>query len=449
MKGGMSAKNGRSIAFFTALIFLAHPVQTQAVTYIWQRSASLATLFYLASMVCYAHSRLQPGKFIYAVSIAACVAAMFTKEIAITIPFTIALYEFFFIGGPVKEIKKIILILLPFFLTLPIIPLMLTRSHDLTLEVMRSEGISRFVSETVMKRSEYFFTELNVIRTYFRLLFFPMEQNLDYDTPIVKSLLESNAFFSLIFLAAIFLSAVFLLKKFPVISFGVLWIFLTLSVESLVAQNDVIFEHRLYLPMAGFSMALAAGVENFLKHKKRFMVILSLIVIIFSVATYLRNRVWQNDYTLWQDVISKSPHKYRGFSNLALAYERDKNYDKAVEYFEKSIERTPDNARERYNLGLVYFEKGDHEKAVEAFKKAIELKPDYDKAYNNLGVEYIRVGRAGEAFDAFSKAVEINPRFAGAYKNLGKYYSDHGDREKATDYFERAQNLIGQAEKTI
>lgn len=440
MKGKIISRNERLVAFFAALIFLTHPVQTQAVTYIWQRSASMATFFYIATLFFYAKSRQSKGLIWSLGSLLACVAAMFTKEITITLPFTIALYEFVFIQDWKSDKKKAALILLPFFLMLPIIPLMLTRSHEVTLEVMRTEsGITRFVGENVMKRSWYFLTELNVVRTYFRLFFFPVGQNMDYDYPIAKSLLESGTFFSLIFLIFIFLSAVVILKKFPLISFGVFWIFLTFSVESLVVQSDVIFEHRMYLPMAGFSIAFAAALEVLFKDARRLTVIGLIFAVLFSGATYLRNRIWQNDYTLWQDVIAKSPNKTRGFSNLALAYERDNHYDKAIEYFEKSIERAPHEARERYNLGLVYLKNKDHQKAIEAFRKAIELKPDYDQAYNNLGVEYVVLGRNEEALAVFNKAVEINPRFSGAYKNLGKFYSGRGDRQSATLCYRKAE----------
>lgn len=240
MKGKIISKNERLVAFFAALIFLTHPIQTQAVTYIWQRSASMATFFYIATLFFYAKSR-QPKGLIWSIgSLLACVAAMFTKEIAITLPFAIALYEFVFIQDWKSDKKKVILILLPFFLMLPIIPLMLTRSHEVTLEVMRTEsGMTRFVGEGVMRRGWYLLTELNVVRTYFRLFFFPVRQNLDYDYPIAKTLSEQGTFFSLIFLALIFLSAGFMVKKFPMISFGVFWIFLTFSVESLVVQSDV------------------------------------------------------------------------------------------------------------------------------------------------------------------------------------------------------------------
>jgi len=450
MKDKTSSENRSLIAFFTALIFLAHPIQTQAVTYIWQRSTSLASFFYLATLVLYIQSRLKRSLFFYMASMGACILGMFTKEITITLPFAVALYEFFFFRRTIEGKKKTLILLLPFILTLPIILLTLMRAPEVTLEVMRlkpaesvpmTPDITRFVDEKVMKRHDYMLTELNVIRTYLRLLFFPVRQNLDYDYPIAKSFFEPDILLSFLLLAILFLSAVLMVRNFPMISFGVFWFFLTLSVESLVVQSDVIFEHRLYLPMVGFSIAFVTALSMLLKWRKFFVGVLVTVVIILSIMTYFRNRVWKDDYTLWRDVTAKSPNKYRGYSNLALAFERDKNYDMAIEYFKKSTDRAPYEAREFYNLGLAYFAKGDLKQAVQCFKKAILLKPLYDEAYNNIGVAYVVLGQKDEALSAFEKAIEINPRFAGAYKNLAKFYSDAGETEAAKNYFQKAESI--------
>lgn len=441
---GMKAKHWfvepRWTAFFTALLFLVHPIQTQAVTYVWQRSASLAAFFYLLSMVVYVRSRLKPSLFLRSISWIACLAGIFTKEIVITLPLTLALYEFIFFKGLETGWIKKISILWPFFLLLPVIPITLTRAPSVTLEVMRLKtseqgamggqagekklDVTRFVGEDVMKRKDYLLTELNVVRTYFRLLFIPIRQNLDYDYPVSKTFFETKTVLSALFLIGVLLAAFFSLRAWPMVSFGIFWFFLALSVESLVVQSDVIFEHRLYLPMAGFSMAIVAALGLAMKKYKSFVVLMSVIAIIFSVMTYFRNRVWQNDYTLWGDVTAKSPEKFRGYSNLALAYEKDKDYKKAIYYFKESIKRAPREARERCNLGAVYLRDNKPTEAVEAFQNAIELKPAYSEAFNNMGVAYIYLGKKEEALAAFNEAVKIDPDLKGARQNLLKLVSD-------------------------
>ena len=265
------AKQSPWVGFFAALIFLVHPLQTEAVAYVWQRAASLATIFYLLTLILYVKSRLKKSWAAYGMAVLSALLGMFSKEITITLPFAIALYEFFFLGGLRESRKKRLLLLLPFFLTLPMIPLALTRANELTLGLMRPPNlnekqfitfldVTRFVKEKDMPRGTYVLTQVDVLRTYLRLLFLPLNQNLDYDYPLAKSFFEPSTFLSFILLTFLFSLGVTLVKKHRLWAFGIFWFFLTLSVESFVPQKDVIYEHRLYLPMAGFSFFIAGAI---------------------------------------------------------------------------------------------------------------------------------------------------------------------------------------------
>ena len=93
-------QRGELVAFLTALIFLTHPIQTQAVSYIWQRATSLAAFFYLGALVFYIKGRLKGSWLGYGLWLLFTVLGMFTKEIVFTLPFMIALYEFVFLSSP-------------------------------------------------------------------------------------------------------------------------------------------------------------------------------------------------------------------------------------------------------------------------------------------------------------------------------------------------------------
>jgi hypothetical protein len=104
---------------------------------------------------------------------------------------------------------------------------------------------------------QYFLTQLHVIPYYIKLLFIPTNLNLDYDWPITRGIdFTTVAFF--ILLTSLIILAVFLFRKARLVSFGIVWFFVTLSVtSSFIVIFDVIFEHRLYLPSVGFAIVVA------------------------------------------------------------------------------------------------------------------------------------------------------------------------------------------------
>ncbi|MDD5109474.1 MAG: tetratricopeptide repeat protein [Candidatus Omnitrophica bacterium] len=410
------------IAFFTGLIFVASPVQIQGVTYIVQRAVSMATLFYLSSLILYIKFRLipegnsvsGPKVFYYAGSLIALVFAMFTKEMTLTLPFMICFYEFSFLKKAKKRInwKRLV----PFFLTLFIIPLtmFLTRSVDITQmhrTVEPSPGISPWY---------YLLTQFRVLVTYIRLVFMPLNQNLDYDYPIIKTLLNLPVLASILFLAIILVFAIRAFRNYRLISFGIFWFFLTLLPESsIIPIKDVIFEHRLYLPMVGFSILLVSGMYYLFKERriKVMVIVLSLLVVFYSILTYQRNKVWKDEFTLWSDVIHKSPFKARGYNIRGYTYASKGDLDRAITDYNKGIEFDPSLAMSFYNRGNAYQNKGDFDRAISDYNKAIEIDPKYLDAYNNRGNAYQNKGDFDRAISDYNKVIEIDPNFVNAYNN--------------------------------
>ncbi|MCX5884708.1 MAG: hypothetical protein NT096_02140 [Proteobacteria bacterium] len=265
------ANHARFLALASGLIFVSHPIQTQAVTYIAQRFTSLATFFYLLSLLLFVKARLTflQGKsffsplhcICYCFSLLSAFLAMHTKEITFTLPFIIILYELFFIDSTLKSWGKRFLYLLPFILMLAIIPSTALKlsAGDKPIGDIIGE-IREQVQETpLISRGDYLLTQFNVIVTYIRLLLLPMNQNLDYDYPIARKLFQFPTFLSFMFLLALFIVAIYLFfKKRRLISFAILWFFITLSVESsIIPIRDVIYEHRVYLPSVGFVILIA------------------------------------------------------------------------------------------------------------------------------------------------------------------------------------------------
>ena len=431
LRGNRLARPPGTLAFCASLIFLVHPIQTQAVTYLWQRAASLATFFCLASVVLYAKARLSSRISLYAASLATTLFGMLTKEIAVTIPFMLVLYEFSFFNTGKETLKKRVALLSPFLGTLVVIPWVFSQAGSGGLNLLKPPPMS------VENRFLYWLTQVNVVRTYLRLLFFPIRQNLDYDYPLVRHL-GPDLLFSFFLLIGILLVGIKIFKRHRLASFGILWFFLTLGPESLTALPDLLFEHRLYLPMVGFSLFLPSIFFPLLKDPKRLTAFFVGIGILLSIATIRRNGIWKEEVSLWQDVVQKSPRKPRGYDNLGVAYGRRGEYEKAIVFLQKAIELNPDYAEAHHDLGIAYGEIGQTEKEIASYEKAIRLKPGQAKAYNNLGVAYGERGEYDKELTYAHKAIEIDPRYAKAYNTLGVAYGEMGQQEKAAESFRKA-----------
>ncbi len=456
----ISPQTGSVIAITASLIFVSHPIQTQAVTYIVQRLASLATLFYLLSVVLFLKWRLSPGfgyrVVLYLLSLLSVVLAMKTKEMSFTIPFIIILCEFAFFRDRLKRVY----LLIPYILTILIIPLTIMSIGsdkplgdivgDLSEASRDTEGISR---------GDYLLTQFRVIVTYIRLLFLPVNQNLDYDYPVYHSLFIPVVFLSFLFLLFIIGVGVYLLIRSVrsgncyalFASFGIFWFFITLSIESsIIPIKDVIFEHRLYLPAVGAVMAFSSAVLYGLEHWKSrrgtdtivtAYVFIFIIVVLLSFATYQRNWTWRDEITLWMDVVAKSPLKARGYNNLAFAYDNQGRIDKAVEEYKTAVKLKPDYVDAHNNLGLAYDKQGRIEEAMEEYKAAIRLKPDNVNAYNNLGLAYVNQGRIEEAVEEYKTAIRLKPDYLKAHNNLGIAYDKQGRVEEAVEEYKTAIRL--------
>ncbi len=442
---------GSIVALFAALIFVAHPVQTQAVTYITQRFASLATLFYLLSLCFYIKGRLgRQGTVLCFIGAAiASVLGMFCKEIVITLPLMILLVEVFFFEGQKRFRKFIVAPVGLFFL---IIPAVFSFRFLGILSGVRSSASHDIEMITF---GPYILTQFRVLATFFRLFFVPLGQNFDYDFPLSHHLFEWPVLLSFMALLSVFLLALKLKRRHRLIAFGLLWFLLTLT-PNFVPRRHVIFEHKLYLPLVGLSLALCMGMFSVFKDKRKCMAALSIIVVLFSFLAYKRNQVWKNGVTLWGDVVKKSPDKLRGHLNLGIGYLREGKYDAAEKHLNKVLDRcayflrhnmNEDLKRERlpeyyfkayYGRGLVYERRGQYDLALEEFNKTLKIKSNYTKAYVSRAGIYDRQGRYDLAFEDYRK---VNVNLKEAYNNRGIFYEKKGQYDAALSDYREALNI--------
>ncbi len=453
-------RHSRMIALFSALFFVSHPIQTEAVTYIFQRHASFVTFFYLLSMLFYLQWRLkkegQESPFLrsilwYGLSLISVVFAMKTKEIAFTLPFMMAVYELYFFTGPMK-IR--VFRLIPFFLTLAIIPL----TH-IGFDKSMGEMINKILDPSSLLVKEvsedaYLFTQFRVILTYIRLLFFPIHQNLDYDYPIFRSFFTLQVFPAFLFHVLLLSLAAYCffrsrraIAELRLSSFGVFWFFITLSIESsIIPLQMIICEYRVYLPSVGVFMAVVTSAfitaerlkAGFKQSNKLLMIFLVFILLLLSVLTYARNGVWAEEVRLWEDVTKKSPGSPRGHYNLGLAYGKQGRLEDALKEFEVVLKLNPNHSKARNNLGIIYDQQGRSEDAVRELETVLKLDPDNANAHYNLGVAFGRQEKWDDAIREFRTTLRLKPNDANAHNNLGVLFARQGQWNDAMKEFHAA-----------
>lgn len=436
----------RSIcALFVALVFVAHPIQTQAVTYITQRFALLSAFFYLLSISFYlkiilntaADRKKTATPICFTVAFCAAVLSMFCKQNAFTLPLAIALLELLFGGRAAEKTKGRFLRLAPFLLLLVVIPVTIWLGGDFDKNKILA------LEENRPSRGQYFLTQFSVMITYLRLLLFPVNQNLGYDYPVASHFFSWPVLGSFLLLAGILMLAFRLFKTQRPVSFGILFFFLALAVESsFIPLDNLIYEHRLYLPSMGFFMAILFCL--FYGNRKpgslkEMILLLGLMVVVLVARTNDRNQVWKDEVTLWTDVVTQSPGNDRGHSNLGTALAFRGASGPAVVEFNRALALNPQNLKARFNLGVTYFGNGWTEKAIEHYRLVLALDPEHAPAWYNLGVAYARLGRKEEAAGYYRKALVINPRHAKAHNNLAVFYHFRGEFPKAIEHADRAR----------
>ena len=257
------ADRAKRMALFGALLFAVHPIHTESVTYIISRSELVTSFFYLATILLFIKGTERRKFSYYAVAAFTSLCAMQSKEWAVTLPAVLFLYDFLFLAN--SKIKPVlsrliayVLIALPWGIVLYKVPLFASAPGA-------SYGFGIDETTRGITPVTYLLTSFNVLWTYVRLLLLPVNQNLDYEYPIAKTLLEFPTLLSFIAHIAVVVGMYWLYRKkgWLLIPFGIAWFYLTLSpVQSFVPIIDVIFEHRLYLPSIGFFIAFVAGSEE-------------------------------------------------------------------------------------------------------------------------------------------------------------------------------------------
>jgi len=364
--------------------------------------------------------------------------ALGCKEIAITLPLMLLVFDYYFISAGKGE--KIVANFKKFHL-----PLIVT---GIVILLFKFSYALKLSSPDKAERDflPHIFTSAYALSYYLKKFFLPLSLNIDPDFPLANSILEFKVVVSFFLILGLLIVSKKVYSEIKTISFSILWFFLTLSPHLFIRLKDIAAERWLYLALAGFGFFVAGLLADTVRKEKTSItlpgiLVMILVILLFSTGTFTRNNIWRSSITLWSDAVKKSPNKFRPYNNLGEAYAAQGEIDQAMREYKRALELNPMADRAHYNLGNIYRKKGEIDAAITAYNRAIEINSSYAKAYNNLGSIYLNKGDYEKAKELFFKALEIDPDFPQAHNNLGNVYSELGMSKEAIFEYKKAIDI--------
>jgi tetratricopeptide (TPR) repeat protein len=417
------------VAFWTAALWLVHPLQTQSVTYIVQRMNSMAALFFVLSLLLYARGRMarmrrstdarlsaiHPYAW-FVGSLIGGLLALGSKEIAATLPFFILLYEWYFIQElSASWLKRRAIYWLPILLLFFLILFVYLGSNPVE-RIMDTYANRDF---TLVQRV---LTQFRVVIFYLSLLIWPHPSrlNLEHDFALSYSLFDPvTTLASLVAVAGMLGLGIYLARHQRISSFCLLWFLGNLVIESSVIGLELVFEHRLYLPSMFLILAAILLFCQYVRSRRLQAILLGMVVLTSAWSTFERNKLWQDELVLFLDCVKKSPHKARPHNALGGAFFDQGRVDEAIVQYNESLRLDPDYASAHYNLAIALAERGDAHAAIAHYREALRIKPEEPAVHTNLGIELYQLGLLDEAKKHYNQALEIDPDFENAHIQLG------------------------------
>ncbi|MCF8093721.1 MAG: tetratricopeptide repeat protein, partial [Desulfobacteraceae bacterium] len=379
-----------------------------AVTYIVQRMAGLAGMFYVMAMYFYLKARTNTRQVRRAIFFVLCAGvallAFASKENAAMLAVTFFLFELFLIQGVTKENLKSAarFAAVPVF----IFAVLAVFYVDFSSFLSGYEGRPFTLGERLM-------TEPRVIMLYISLLFYPVSSRLMliHDIPLSHSLIDPwTTAASILLIVALLAAALCYSKKWPLIAFCVIFFFINHVIESSIIPLELVYEHRNYIPSMFFFVLVAIAmvrVLDYFSYRKSIQFIMAFGFCFLLAAqahtVYERNEVWQNEILLWSDNAQKASRLSRVHTNLGRAYadlgiesEAVKRFKKALEL--KTVMRKKGMARLFHNAGLASHHEGEDEDAVRYFQQALKVNPGSEDTLALLCQVYLEKGMLERAY---------------------------------------------------
>ncbi|MCX6954445.1 MAG: tetratricopeptide repeat protein, partial [Verrucomicrobia bacterium] len=426
----LSARVGAAalpLAAAVALVWVVHPVQTESVTYVSQRAESLMGLFYLLTLYGFIRSAEPPtARWSWpALTVGACALGMATKEIMVTAPLVVLLYDRTFLAGSFaaawRERRRLYQALAATWLVLGSLMVSSNLPH-------RGVGFGKGLSAV-----DYALMEGPAVLRYLWLSVWPHPLVVDYGWTTVGSPAVALACGTVVL--GLVAGTVVALRRWPVAGFAGAWFFLILAPTSSVVPVALqpVAEHRLYLPLA--MLVTVAVLVCHAAMGRRSLVVGAGVVLVLGGLTVSRNRDYQTEISIWNQTLAHVPGNARAQNTLACALLRLDRAAEAESHFRQALSLDPGRAvyQRDYAGGLCVL--GRYEAALPLAESSLRTQPDDPQTLNIRGHALTRLGRAEEAIAPLEAALRLEPDFPEARVNLAEALSATGRREEAWKQF--------------
>jgi len=424
------------VAFCASLLWTLHPLQTESVTYTIQRAESLVGLFYLLTLYCFIRGAEGDGgrrNWWFALSCAACLLGMGTKEVMISAPLIVLLYDRTFLAGGFGEaLRRRGRAYAGLAATWLVLALLVVSAKG-------RGGSAGFGTGVAWWR--YGLTQFPAIVHYLRLSLWPSPLVFDYGNGLEIPSLRVAPFALVV--AGLAAATAWALVRRPALGFLGAWFLAILAPSSSIVPvaTQTMAEHRMYLPLAAVVILPVAGIYRWLRP-----VALPLCLALAAVlawATWQRNGDYSSNERIWSDTVAKLPVNERAHYNLGCILQAmPGRLPEAIAQFEEAVRLYPDYAGAHCNLGMALASVGRLPEAIAHYEQALRVKPDFAVAHNNLGNALGASGRTPEAMAHFKEALRIRPDYVEAHNDLGcALAKTPGRLDEAVAEFEEALRL--------
>jgi len=417
-----------------SLIFGIHPMHVESVAWITERKDLLFCLFYLISMIVYVHYvTVQKKTFLYLfLCLFFFVLSLFSKITAVTLPISLLLVDYY-LERPFK--KNVYLEKIPFFI--------LSLAFGIAeIIIFQRQGLLK--TSGILGITDKVFLGFYALSAYIIKFFTPFHLSAIY--PYLNASGNISPFFyytSPILILFLGFLTYYFRKKNRAILFGILFFFiniiLMLQAQIMTIGVGYLADRFSYLPYLGICFLVGWASEQLAsrnKEMKNFLLgALLFIILIYSAISFNRTKIWENDFTLWNDATEKFPNSERAYALRGIAFTNIGQWNNAINDFNKALEIYPNYGWVYTNCGIAYQNIGEWNKSVEDFSKAIIIDSNDIEAYSSRGVSYGVLGQLDQAIVDLSKTIHLNPQYTNAYSNRGLTYASMGFTDKAiVDY---------------
>ncbi|MBI5192675.1 MAG: tetratricopeptide repeat protein [Nitrospirae bacterium] len=494
----------------SGLIFLVHPFNSEAVNYITARSSIMSGFFYLLGFYCWVLFRSQKKEarskklearskiseersqkqevrsqqaeerskkaevrskigedrqgfsnflpltsYFYLFSLLAFIAGMLSKEVVITLPVMLWLYDLYGFSRSKKlearsknqEDNTVINKYAVFDLRtyIPYLPFVLLVAIPYLL--VRLFSLGRVLDKFQRGFITQLFTELPVLVRHWQMFFIPKGFSLVHDVDVFHGmtwLFMVSVVILILYLCGIVYLFLYGKGRWRIISFFMLWFFIVLLPTTIIPLNAIFQENRGYMALLSFAVPAGIAIETLFNYKKSVVlkvIVLLLLLAVYGSITMQRNIVWGDDIKLWKDALEKSPQSGISFAGLSLAYKNSGDTFLSIETAKKGISVEPDSYYLHMLIGADFQALGQMDEAAKEYENALNIDAGFGNVWNDLAVLYIEKNNLERAEQCLKNGIKVWKDLPPLYYNLGRIDIMRGDFVNAISHYETAVKL--------